>query len=565
MPFRLIVGLLCLGLLAPLTATSSPAQDQQLVDNVFFQSDLQIALEDIAAQTGVNIIVDPSVQGVVTVTLENVDVEKALELVLAGTNYKVHVTPDYYLIYTPDETSDIFPDVAETRLVDLQYVTPDTARLLLAQPLQRYVRADTPAGKLAVTAPPDLLERILQEIRVVDQPGTDETVFVRLNHINADNARGLLPENLQRRVRIDSDRNTLAITASGEALDSIVAQLRRLDVPAPASAVGIPDVHRTRIVKLNHAPALNALELLPPALIEYVRADEESNSLAISAPEHLLAGIMQDIATIDAPIKHVMLDARVVILERGDLLDFGTEFQWPRIETGGALSDTDQFPWELRVGYSPAREFTNALSLTLNLLTDNDEATIIASPQILAQDGREAEISVTTEEYFQITTQTETFLRADLETIETGTILGIVPRIGPDGDLTLEMNIEVSNVIARGQQDLPVVSRRTARSTVQIDDGGTAAIAGLIDSRAQFSQSGVPGANEAQFFGRALRNDALTHNARQIAVFVTANIVDKDSRPLEYAKPHRPPVAQVDEAVFRLELEAALRSLGVTR
>jgi len=560
-----MIGLLFLSLASPFTADSAMAQDQPLVDNVFFQSDLQIALEDIAAQTGVNIIVDPSVQGVVTVTLENVSIEKALQLVLAGTNYKVHVTPDYYLVYTPDETSDLFPDVAETRLIDLQYITPDTARILLAQPLQRYVRIDTDASKLAVSAPPDLLDRILEEIRIVDQPGTDETVFVRLTHVDADGALGLLPENLQRLVRIDNDRNTLAITASGPARERIIAQLRRLDVPAPASAVGVPDVHRTKVVKLNHAPALNALELLPPALVQYMRADEDSNSLAISAPDHLLAGIMQDIATIDVPIKHVMLDARVVILERGDLLDFGTDFEWPTIETGGALADTDQFPWELRVGYSPDRAFTNALSLTLNLLSENDEATIIASPQILAQDGREAEISVTTEEYFQITTETETFLRADLETIETGTILGIVPRIGPDGDLTLEMNIEVSNVIARGQRDLPVVSRRTARSTVQIDDGGTAAIAGLIDSRAQFNRSGVPGTMEAQFFGRALRNDALTHSARQIAVFVTATVVDKKSRPLEYAKPPRPPVAQVDESTFRLELEAALRSLGVTR
>jgi type II secretory pathway component GspD/PulD (secretin) len=127
------------------------------------------------------------------------------------------------------------------------------------------------------------------------------------------------------------------------------------------------------------------------------------------------------------------------------------------------------------------------------MLTANEEGTIIASPQVMAQDGREAEIRVTTEEWFQITSDVGTFLRADLREIETGTILGITPRIGPNGDLTLDMNIEVSDVVSRGQSNLPVVSRRTARSTVQIESGGTAAVAGLVDTRSQVGMEGAPG------------------------------------------------------------------------
>jgi hypothetical protein len=145
-----------------------------------------------------------------------------------------------------------------------------------------------------------------------------------------------------------------------------------------------------------------------------------------------------------------MLDARVVVLERVDLLDFGGEWNWPTLSAGTVVGDAVTWPWELRIGYTPGREFTQALSLTLRMLTANEEGTIIASPQVMAQDGREAEIRVTTEEWFQITSEVGTFLRADLREIETGTILGITPRIGPRGDLTLEMNIEVSDVVARG-------------------------------------------------------------------------------------------------------------------
>ena len=123
------------------------------------------------------------------------------------------------------------------------------------------------------------------------------------------------------------------------------------------------------------------------------------------------------------PRKHIMLDARVVVLERADLLDFGAEWKLPTVTAGGVVGDALGFPWALQIGYTPGREFTNALSLTLNLLTQNDEATIIASPQVLAQDGKEAEIKVTTEEYFQIATEEGPYIRSDLEKIETGTIL----------------------------------------------------------------------------------------------------------------------------------------------
>jgi type II secretory pathway component GspD/PulD (secretin) len=290
-----------------------------------------------------------------------------------------------------------------------------------------------------------------------------------------------------------------------------------------------------------------------------MRADEESNTLAISAPTGVLDGIMSDIAAIDVERQHVMLDARVVVLERGDFLNFGANWKWPEIKVGTSISDlAGLIPWELRIGYSPDREFTNALSLTLNLLSQNEEATIIASPQVLAQDGRKAEIRVTTEEYFQITSETGNFLRADLETIETGTILNITPQVGPTGELTLDMEIEVSDVIARGDQNLPVVTRRIAKSSVQIENGGTAAVAGLVDTRSQVGTSGVPGSANVPLLGRAFRTDTLKHRAQQVAVFITATVVDRDGRYLETESARPPPLYVMDAAAFRANLEAAL-------
>lgn len=547
---------------ATLLVSAASAQDQTGVSNVFIETDLRQALEDVAAQAKVNIIADPSVQGVISVALENVDVDKALRLMLAGTNYQVQREPDYYLVYNPDESSGVFPSVAQTKMVTLQSVPPETARTLLPNPLQRYVRVSEGTNMLAVTAPKDLMNRIVEDLVQIDRTSAEETALVALDYIKAATARSLLPENLQRFVRVDSDRNTLAVTAPKGTRERILGQIARLDVALPAGSYDAPQVHRTRVVKLNHAKAVATLALLPPALASYVRADEESNTLAVSAPANVLSGILADISAIDRPRKHIMLDARVVVLERGDLLDFGADWKLPQLTAGGVIGDAVGFPWELQIGYSSGREFTNALSLTLNLLTQNNEATIIASPQVLAQDGKQAEIKVTTEEYFQITADAGTFIRADLEKIETGTILGITPQVGPNGELTLDMNIEVSDVVSRGEQGLPVVSRRTARSVVQIESGGTAAIAGLVDTRSQFGRAGIPGAAGLPLLGRAFRTDTLRHRARQVAVFVTATCIEPGKSRLEKGRNKSPVVTKVDQAAFRLDLEAALERAG---
>ena len=560
---RTIAAMLRLICFAFLISTAA-AQDKPLVSNVFLDTDLRQAIADVAAQAKVNIIADPSVAGLVSVELENATVDKALELLLAGSGYQVYRAADYYLVFTPDQSAAMFPTVAETKLVAVNYLPAEAARTLLPEPLQRYVRVEAGSNQLAVTAPPKMIERILADLATVDVPGFEETVFVPMNYVKAATARTLLPENLQRYVRVDAERNTLAITAPFGSRDTIMRQLAGLDAPRNPGSFDIPDAHRTQVVKLENARAATALALLPESLRAYVRADEESNSLAISAPPVLVAGLLKDIAAIDVKRKHIMLDARVVVLERGDLLNFGAGWKWPELKLGASLSDLAGLPWELRIGYSPDREFTNALSLTLNLLAQNDEATIIASPQVLAQDGRKAEIRVTTQEYFQITDNVDgsVFLRSQLETIETGTILGITPQVGANGMLTLEMEIEVSDVIARGESNLPVVSRRIAKSTVQIENGGTAAVAGLVNTRGQAGQSGVPGAGSVPLLGHAFKTDTLNHRAQQVAVFVTATIVEQGGQEFSTGRSRPPTRAAPDVAAFTLDLEAALDRLA---
>ena len=150
--------------------------------------------------------------------------------------------------------------------------------------------------------------------------------------------------------------------------------------------------------------------------------------------------------------------------------------------------------YEVRIGYTPSRTFTDALQLTLNLLSANQEATILASPQVLAQDGVELETNASpTRNISNNLRHRETSSNRISRRSRPERSSASRRASATTGSITLSLELEVSDVVARGQQDLPVVNRRAARSTIRLENGGTAAVAGLVDNRSETTETGVPG------------------------------------------------------------------------
>ena len=337
-----------------------------------------------------------------------------------------------------------------------------------------------------------------------------------------------------------------------------------------ADSPTFPTFSETRTLKLNYVAADAAVKAIAPAFAPYVKANPTTNTLWVTAPPALLERIIGDLRDTDKPPLHVMLDARIVTIERNDLLNLGVQWNWPTVEAGafsssdmhgGGAGQRSDWPWGVEIGYTTGKEFTNALLLTLNLLGQNDEATIIANPQLMAQDGKEAEIKVNTEEYFQITTPSTYYVQAQLEKIESGTVLKITPRIGEKGDITLEMSTEVSDVVARGKDNLPVVTRRTAKSTVRIEDGGTAVVAGLMDTRTRSNRRDVPGASAVPILGSLFRDREDSRTSRQVAVFVTARLMPVKPPEPAKAAPPKPPVKLAGKE-FKDALRESLQRIG---
>ncbi|MCU0917801.1 MAG: hypothetical protein MUC88_25045 [Planctomycetes bacterium] len=344
------------------------------------------------------------------------------------------------------------------------------------------------------------------------------------------------------------------------------------------------DVSETRRIRMNYIHAGRAKALLHTSLAQYVQAElpnaldpnDQGYTLIVTAPTSIIDRIARDLAIIDVTKRQVLLEARVVVMERGDLLNLGTEWGWPTLRAGtfrdgvgeaGAAPLTG-WPWGVQLGYTPDRTFTESLMLTLNLLQENSQADIIANPTVVAQDGTRAQMGVIQEEWFMMAqTGVDSFYaRAELQKIESGTVLTITPHIGDNNDITLEMAVEVSdsNPKARGSE-LPLVTRRTSRNSVVVKDGGTVAVAGLTENRSKSSDKRVPGISSIPLLGELFKNRNRDKASREVAVFVTAHLVHENGVTGNGPSPADPTMIgnqPASDESFRPQLEEILRNPG---
>ncbi len=432
---------------------------------------------------------------------------------------------------------------------------------------------------LTVVEPSELVPAVT----LISNVWTDTDIFTVLQDIASETGVTIIPEETV----MATVNCTLRDVPLETALDIVLGGTPYIWKKTPyyylVCSGGITDpmfsfVSETRRIRMNYVTADATVGLLSSAFREYVQAEigppgSDTYTVVVTAPPVLMERIISDLKKIDHIRPNVLLDARIVVMERGNLLNLGAEWGFPRISFGffgsdfrgtpGMVDFAGKMPWGLQIGYSPDATFTNSLDIVLNLLTQNDEATVIANPQLLAQDGKTAEIQVMTEEYYMMTgEQTASYYtRTELAEIKSGTKLSITPHIGDNNDITLELAIEVSDSIPRGRgSDLPVVTRRTATNTVRIKDGGTVALAGLTENRTRMEKRRVPGLSKLPLIGNLFKNTVDEKATREIAVFVTAHIIREQGQPNEFVEPStgiQAPIRPM-EGDFRRRLQESL-------
>lgn len=186
-----IVGLL---VIASMLAPGAPLQAKKsaegpLVSALFFETDLREALSELVMLTGVNIIADDTVHGVVTLDLQDVSLEKALHMLLLGGGYTLRKIDDFYLVGLPDPRGAAFRHLANTESVRLRNITAGEALELLPAFYDGFVRADIGGNVMTITAPPTIIEQFKEDLRQIDTPKQMVTLQLIVSEVSAEALR----------------------------------------------------------------------------------------------------------------------------------------------------------------------------------------------------------------------------------------------------------------------------------------------------------------------------------------------------------------------------------------
>ncbi|MBC7216785.1 MAG: hypothetical protein H5U36_01120 [Candidatus Caldatribacterium sp.] len=189
---RYLIGILFVFLLA----VSSPALGEEeevapLVTNVFIDTDVREVLQDVATQVGVPILCDDTVTGIVSLELNEVPLEKALEMILAPLGLTYTKMEGYYLVSAGTTDSPAFKSMARTVKLGLRSLTADEFVKLLPEYYAQFTRAKEGARFVVVTAPEEIIEKIKDMAATIDGPQKQVVIDAVVTEISGEEAKNL--------------------------------------------------------------------------------------------------------------------------------------------------------------------------------------------------------------------------------------------------------------------------------------------------------------------------------------------------------------------------------------
>ena len=141
-----------------------------LVNEIFEETEIREAIQALASQAEVQVIVDEQIVGSATALIDDQPFEAALQGILLPLGYIWAKNGQTYMIGTTDPASPLFRYLSQKIDYRPQYFPPTDLLQLLPDNLQQYVRIVEKRNLMVVQAPQDIATEILDELQNADQP-----------------------------------------------------------------------------------------------------------------------------------------------------------------------------------------------------------------------------------------------------------------------------------------------------------------------------------------------------------------------------------------------------------
>ncbi len=156
---------------------------------------------------------------------------------------------------------------------------------------------------------------------------------------------------------------------------------------------------------------------------------------------------------------------------------------------------------------------------------------ILAEPNLMALNGQKATFLAGGEFPFPLVQPGNGFTAVTIQFKPFGVKLDFTGNISNDGTIRLHVAPEVStldftNALAIQGFTIPAISTRRAETDIELKDGQSFGIAGLLDNRAQAQLNKIPGIGDIPVLGQLFRSRNINKSKTELLVLVTPHIID---------------------------------------
>lgn len=172
------------------------------------------------------------------------------------------------------------------------------------------------------------------------------------------------------------------------------------------------------------------------------------------------------------------------------------------------------------------------LGATIQALQENNLLQILAEPNLITESGKQASFLAGGQFPFPVLQATTGGASAaiTIEFKEFGIRLNFTPTIMQDGQIHLKVAPEVSsldfsNALTLQGFLIPALTTDRVESEMNLRDGQSFAIAGLLDNRVTKTFEKIPGIGDIPILGKLFQSQSLTKSANELLIVVTPHVV----------------------------------------
>lgn len=311
----------------------------------------------------------------------------------------------------------------------------------------------------------------------------------------------------------------------------------------PASRSGEYQELFVRTFYLGNTDAKRMMALLKTVLkTRDLYMDEKLNTIVMRDIPEAIRMAEKLIASQDLPDPEVMLEVEVMEISRKTLEDIGIKYPTQvslgvqgnaSVDSGGNVTLT---PGQLSL--AELKDFHSGLGvfkitdpvLAFNLLHQDVDTDLLANPQIRVKNREKAKIHIGDKIPVITSTANSTgFVSESVTYLETGIKLNVEPTILLNDEVSIKVELEVSNqtdrVITSSGTLTYTLGSRNANTVLRLRNGETQVLAGLFRDDRQDIKSKVPGLADLPFVGRLFTDKNSDRTKKEIVLLITPRIL----------------------------------------